>query len=107
VKAGTEGFGTYLCIRPLAPLNLEAGNLLLKGDAMIDVRAAYRPKSPTSPTGLVEALVQVGEDLFEMHVFGSWLEGKRIRYNLVQFGPGNSVVRDLRGWNGDLVQVLS
>ena len=72
---------------------------------MLDVKAAYRPKTPSSPEGLDEALVQVGGEVIPMYIYTRWYDGRRQRFNLVQFGPGNSLKRDLRGWNGDLVML--
>ena len=70
---------------------------------MLDVNSAYEPVTPQGPgacQGL--ALVQVDDDLVEMHVFGSWIEGKRTRFNLASFHNG-TISRVLRGWSGDLV----
>ena len=74
---------------------------------MIDTKTAYGtsvPKGPGKCQGL--ALVQVDDVLIEMHIYAKWYEGKRTRYNLVQFGPNNTLLRVLCGWNGDPVEVI-
>ena len=75
---------------------------------MLDTKTAYgtpTPKSPGSCRG--SALVQLTNgDLVEMHIYAKWYEGKRTRYNLVQFGPDNTLLRGLAGWNGEYVQEL-
>jgi hypothetical protein len=73
---------------------------------VIDVKAAYGPEvpGPGKCQGLV--LVQVDGDVVEMHIFGRWFEGVRERFNLVEFGGPGPFKRVLRGWSGDLVEVL-
>jgi hypothetical protein len=74
---------------------------------MLDTKAAYQPQVPAGPgscQGLALAQVPDGRTL-EFHIFGRWPEGKRERFNLVRFHNGTPV-RTLRGWNGDLVEVL-
>ena len=73
---------------------------------MLDTKTAYGTPTPKIP-GVCQrsALVQLTSgDLVEMHIYAKWYEGVRARYNLVQFGPGNSLKRVLAGWNGDLVE---
>ena len=69
---------------------------------MLDTTAAYRPDPPRNPGDLPSVIVALDDDIEEMFVFGSWLEGKRTRFNLVQFKHG-TISRVLRGWSGDLV----
>jgi len=75
---------------------------------MLDIKTAYgtqTPKSPGSCRG--SALVRlINDEVIEMHIFAKWIEGKRTRYNLVQFGPNNMLLRVLCGWNDDLVEVI-
>jgi hypothetical protein len=73
---------------------------------VIDVHAAYRSTTPSSPQGCQgKALVQRGDELTEMYIFGRWPEGRRERFNLVKFIADEPKIVCL-GWNGDLVQVL-
>jgi hypothetical protein len=74
---------------------------------VIDVHAAYRSTTPSSPSGCQgRALVQRGDEVTEMYIFGRWPEGRRERFNLVKFEHGKATITCL-GWNGDLVEVLS
>ena len=75
---------------------------------MLDIKTAYgtpTPKSHGSCRG--SALVQLTNgDLVEMHIYAKWYEGRHTRYNLVQFGPDNTLLRSLAGWDGEYVQEL-
>ena len=73
---------------------------------MVDVKAAYGTDVPGPGKCQGLALVQVDGEMVEMHIFGRWLEGCRERFNLVEFGGQGPFKRVLRGWNGDLVEVL-
>jgi len=76
---------------------------------MLDTKTAYgtpTPKSPGDCRG--SAFVRlINDEVVEMHIYAKWYEGKRTRYNLVQFGPGGVLVRSLAGWNGDLVEEVN
>ena len=84
---------------------------------MLDTKTAYGTPTPRSPgscrgSALVQLVRKVDGktvygDLVEMHIYAKWYEGKRARYNLVQFGPGGALVRSLAGWNGDLVEEVN
>jgi hypothetical protein len=69
---------------------------------VIDIKSAYGPDVPGPGSCQGLALVQLGDELVEMHIFGKWHEGKRVRYNLVSYA-GGALRRVLRGWDGNLV----
>ena len=76
---------------------------------MLDTKTAYgtpTPKSPGNCRGSALVRLTNGE-LIQMHIYAKWYEGVRARYNLVQFGPGNTLLRVLCGWNGDLVEEVA
>jgi len=83
---------------------------------VLDTKTAYGTPTPKSPgncrgSALVQLVRKVDDktvygDLVEMHIYAKWYEGKRTRYNLVQFGPDNTPLRSLAGWNGEYVQEL-
>jgi hypothetical protein len=75
---------------------------------MLDTKTAYGTETPKSPGACQgSALVHLTNgEVVEMHIYAKWYEGKRTRYNLVQFGPNNMLKHVLLGWNGDLVEVL-
>lgn len=69
---------------------------------MLDTKAAYGSDVPGPGNCRGLALVQLDGELTEMHIFGKWYEGRRIRYNLVRYANG-VLQRVLRGWDGSQV----